>query len=280
MNKITFIAVVAGKDDIDRFLELTLYSILKNFNNTDIEEFLIITREQDIDYFQNELNKNNYNKDNNNQIKIINEKKVFNKRVYSNYQLQIILKLYISYYVKTELYITLDSDMYLTKKISINDIIVDNKPIVNFEKIKYHIDWHNSSKKLLNIDFNENDDCIGVTPSILYTNFVKQLLKEYEKDILSFPKLFTEYSLYSLFITHKYNISLDKLYYRKNLYNNCIWKKLDNKFDITIYTNKIKEQFNEKETIFSIIQSNLVRLRDISKDDYNNIIKYIINNIK
>lgn len=280
MNKITFIAVVAGKDDIDRFLELTLYSILKNFNNTDIEEFLIITREQDIDYFQNESNKNNYNKDNNNQIKIINEKKVFNKRVYSNYQLQIILKLYISYYVKTELYITLDSDMYLTKKISINDIIVDNKPIVNFEKIKYHIDWHNSSKKLLNIDFNENDDCIGVTPSILYTNFVKQLLKEYEKDILSFPKLFTEYSLYSLFITHKYNISLDKLYYRKNLYNNCIWKKLDNKFDITIYTNKIKEQFNEKETIFSIIQSNLVRLRDISKDDYNNIIKYIINNIK
>ena len=279
MNKITFIAVVAGKDDINRFLELTLYSILKNFNNADIEEFLIITREQDMDYFQNELNKNNYNKDNNNQIKIINEKKVFNKKVYSNYQLQIILKLYISYYVKTELYITLDSDMYLTKKISINDIIVDNKPIVNFEKIKYHIDWHYSSKKILNIEFNENDDCIGVTPSILYTNFVKQLLKEYEKDILSFPKLFTEYSLYSLFITHKYNISLDKLYYRKNLYNNCIWNKLDNKFDITIYTNKIKEQFNEKETIFSIIQSNLVRLRDISKDDYINIIKYIINNI-
>ena len=280
MNKITFIAVVAGKDDINRFLELTLYSILKNFNNADIEEFLIITREQDMDYFQNELNKNNYNKDYNNQIKIINEKKVFNKKVYSNYQLQIILKLYISYYVKTELYITLDSDMYLTKKISINDIIVDNKPIVNFEKIKYHIGWHNSTKKILNIDFNENDDCIGVTPSILYTNFVKQLLKEYEKDILSFPKLFTEYSLYSLFITHKYNISLDKLYYRKNLYNNCIWNKLDNKFDITIYTNKIKEQFNEKETIFSIIQSNLVRLRDISKDEYNNIIKYIINNIK
>ena len=246
MNKITFLAVVAGKDDINRFIKLTLYSILKNFNQKDIEEFLIITRQKDIYYFQYELKKKKYISNN---IKIINEETIFNKKFNSDYknQLQIILKLYTSFIIKTDLYITLDSDMYLTRKISMTDIIVDKKPIVNFEKIKCHVGWHDSSKKILNINLNENDDCIGVTPSILYTKFVRQLLKEHEKNILLCPKLFTEYSLYSLFITHKYNINLEKLYYRKNLYNNCIW----NKTDISI--NKIKEQFNSKETIFSII---------------------------
>ena len=37
------------------------------------------------------------------------------------------------------------------------------------------------------------------------------MLKEHEKDILSCPKLFTEYSLYSLFITHKYNKTIHHL---------------------------------------------------------------------
>lgn len=51
MEKITFVGVVAN-NDIDVFINLTLYSILRNFNNNDIEEILIITPPHNMKYFQ------------------------------------------------------------------------------------------------------------------------------------------------------------------------------------------------------------------------------------
>ncbi len=296
MEKITFVGVVAN-NDIDVFINLTLYSILRNFNNNDIEEFLIITPPHNMKYFQQQLYKK-YNK--NNKIKLINEKTVFTKEIEKKYHLHMLLKLYASFIVKTKLYITLDSDMYLTKKISIKDIIINNKPILNFEKICWHSEWHNTNKNVLGVindiklnitdsnmniiglnNLDENDECTGVTPCILYTDITQQLLNKYAMKMENLPSSFTEYSLYSLYITHILQIKLDKLYYRKSLYNNCIWirkseQEYNFKNDFKDFKVEIDNQFSQEDTIFSLSQSSLVSSGYMKKYDYNIIVNYII----
>ena len=296
MNKITFVGVVAN-NDIDIFINLTLYSILRNFNNNNIEEFLIITPPRNMKYFRQQLYKKYFY---NNKIKLINERTVYTKEIKKKYHLHMLLKLYASFIVKTKLYITLDSDIYLTKKISIKDIIINNKPILNFEQVFWHPDWHNANKDILGIinniklnitnsnlnikglnNLDKNNDCTGVTPCILYRDITKELLNKYSTKMEDLPSLFTEYSLYSLYITHILKIQLDELYYRKPLYNKCIWFRMSEdkynfKNDFKDIKDQINNQFISDDTIFSLSQSSLIRSGYMSRNDYIIIVNYII----
>lgn len=271
-QKITFVAVVAGKFDIDNFCDITLMSLVKNFKNEDIFEIIIITRDVDINYFNKIIL--NYNTKNI-KIKIVNELDIFNKRKYRGYQLQQILKLYVSYIVNTKWYMTLDSDMYLTQKICINNIIINNNPIVNIEISGFHYDWHEKSGAILNCPVNKNIECTGVTPQILYTNIVIELLNNYETNILKSPDGWTEYSLYSLFITEIKKISLNDIYCKRNLYDTCIWGlayTADKDKNLKFYLNNIDRQFSDNETYFSLVQSTLFKK---DKNLYKKLYKHI-----
>ena len=74
MNKISFVALVAGQQDIYRFIHVTLYSIVKYFDASHIEDFFIITRKNDMEYFQQHLLNQRYN---GKIIRLINEDNVF-----------------------------------------------------------------------------------------------------------------------------------------------------------------------------------------------------------
>ena len=277
MNKISFVALVAGQQDIYRFIHVTLYSIVKYFDASHIEDFFIITRKNDMKYFQQHLLHQRYN---GKIIHLINEENVFHKKKYDNgYQKQMLLKLYASFLVKTELYITLDSDMYLTKKISLDDILINNKPILNLEYISQHKEWHEESAKILNIKINDQDMVTGVTPCIMYVTYVIQLLRDYEEILLAHEEMFFEYSLYSLYISHKLRIPLTELYYPKNLYDRCCWDH-SGVFHLNHYQSIVNDQFSDKNTLFSLFQSNMVSRKQLTQRDYNQIMEYIIYQLK
>ena len=277
MNKISFVALVAGQQDIYRFIHVTLYSIVKYFDASHIEDFFIITRKNDMKYFQQHLLNQRYN---GKIIRLINEDNVFHKKKCVNgYQKQMLLKLYASFLVKTELYITLDSDMYLTKKISLDDILINNKPILNLEYVSQHKEWHEESAKILDIEINDQDMVTGVTPCIMYVTYVRQLLRDYETILLAHKKMFFEYSLYSLYISHKLKIPLIELYYPKNLYDRCCWDH-SGVFHLEHYRCIVNDQFSDKETLFSLLQSNMVSRKQLTQHDYNQIIQYIIYQLK
>jgi hypothetical protein len=275
-SKISFVCITSGDIDIINSVNLTMYSIIKNFNLNDIDKIYIITKNEEITKIYNLIINNELLLKYIKLFNILDEKNICDNVFNDGYRYQMILKLFASKIIKTQYYITLDSDIYLTKKISLNDLIIDNKPITNIEKMQAHYEWWEASNKIINQKINKNYNCIGVTPTILITNVVNDLLNKYENDILFSKKNFyyTEYSLYNLFINEKYN-SIYELYYDKNLYNNCIWVK-DNFTDLNDLKKKINFQFKNENTIFSLVQSHIFKN---NQQDYNEIINYIINNI-
>ena len=71
------------------------------------------------------------------------------------------------------------------------------------------------------------------------------------------------------------------MYYRKSLYNNCIWirkseQEYNFKNDFKDFKVEIDNQFSQEDTIFSLSQSSLVSSGYMKKYDYNIIVNYII----
>ena len=95
---------------------------------------------------------------------------------HNTWRLQMLLKIFTSYYITTEFLITVDSDTLLTQYVKdISWFLPYGKARVAYENRGIHASWYNASERLLHAKgcFNEMElstPMIGVTPAILHTN--------------------------------------------------------------------------------------------------------------
>ena len=175
----------------------------------------------------------------------------------SNYSKQMMLKLYISKYIKTSHYLILDSDIYVTKKFKFEDLFTDGKIILsifdadvylNIDKYEncHQTKWILDTFKLHNKNI-KSHFYYGVTPSLLITNEVKELLNFLDNKFCNFLNYFgtaniygSEYSNYFVYVNDK---DLYKPDYGKNLVS-AVWKPEDSIYHLN------------NESVFWIIQSN------------------------
>merc|ERR1712012_340038 len=97
----------------------------------------------------------------------------------THYRLSMMLKLGVAYHVKTNFYITLDSDVFLKRHIKLDDLLPKGKALLQGLGKQQRDSWWQSSAAVLGAD--ESGKCswrdvgggefsIGVTPSILSTH--------------------------------------------------------------------------------------------------------------
>lgn len=273
----SFILPCTKKDS--NLAELCVYSIIKLFKNEDIDKFLIITSQEDYNFFKNLFDKYPI-------VEIINEE-ILIKNNLEGWKKQQIFILLISNNINTEYYISLDSDCYLTKKISINDLIFNDKPLVNLMH-KHKNSWLIKSSEYFKIKYNDIPDPImNVTPNIFKTSITRELIKKHNVTNL-INKGCNEYYLYFCYLLKNYkfeeiytlinNLCLEhccveknnNLEIRKQFGGNGIWVEkniIEGDLEKTI-----NSQFRNKNILFSLFQSNI-------KLKHNNHIEIIRNNI-
>ena len=175
MSKITFVIPCILKDI--ELLKVNIYSLESLFLNNDIDNIYIIVPTNEINIFQKILTSNKI-------ITILDEKNIVNLDNYNGWVKQQIIKLYISNIIKTEYYIVLDADCFLTKSINIKDIIINNKAVVSLMH-KHKNNWLIRSCNYFNLDYNAlPNDVLNVTPQILKTTIVKELIMNHNIPLL------------------------------------------------------------------------------------------------
>lgn len=97
----------------------------------------------------------------------------------SGYTKQQVMKLAAAARVRTEWYLTLDADVICVRRTGYDDLIRDGRALVNMTPLGRHRDWHEDADRLLGTWLaHEHDDeqlVLGVTPSLLHTESVRQL---------------------------------------------------------------------------------------------------------
>jgi len=233
-KKITYVLPIKGEIDIFRSFNILIRSIEKYFHLDDIFEFIIIYNNDDYEKICKYIEEINSNL----KINLIDETSII--RDYDSFyrlngwKRQQILKLEISKIVKTDIYMTLDSDVFMIRKCSLQDFYKDGKIIYNITSVDCHREWWVDSCKILNCDFETNQSLFsfGVTPGILVKNVVLELLDYlhincYSIFLMNETKEWTEYTLYWIFAVMK---NYNNVYINKNPKNtiHIKYKTVDN----------------------------------------------------
>jgi len=245
-----------------QFIDIGLLSYDKFLNLKDLESFIIVCPEDEI----KELEK----------LRILfpeipflffSEEKILNCDFSKmrGWIKQQIIKLKISSYVKTEIYIPIDGDLFLVDYLNEENLKKDGKFKISFEPYqtindhKYSVNsaWVNGSEKLLNYKL-ENEKIMSVTPQIMITDIVINLMLQLPSnwENLFFIYGATEYTLYWLFVLknkleEKYIdcTSTKPLWYHDLEVNVLV--RLNSK-DIV---ERVTRSLSEKRSFFGVIQS-------------------------
>ena len=226
-NKITFLLPLKGDKDMLRAKNRLLKSIDKFFLMSDIEEIIIIY----CGAFPPVTISMNISRGLIAKIRYVSENFYEYGNIHGWYKQQII-KLISSELIKTEIYCTLDADIYLLKKCSLEDWYIDGKCKYVPEHMKVHEYWWKQSAKALNFELNELEMACSVTPMLLYTDIVKKLLKYMNGNNINLSETVvngaTEYSLYWLYLINNYDILTIYSDEHPLLYNvhECIWERV------------------------------------------------------
>lgn len=193
--------------------------------------------------------------------KIVTDDEIFINTNINGYKKQMMLKLYVSKLIDTSYYLILDSDVYVNKPFELNDLFIDGKIALSifcadtlFLDIKrYNIccqtKWIYDSlklqdKKIENLKF---PLFYGVTPSLLITREVKNLLKLFDNKNENFLDYYanenncgSEYSNYYIYVNNKDLYKDDS----KKTLTSAVWNNTESIYDL------------DKNAFFWIIQSN------------------------
>lgn len=102
----------------------------------------------------------------------------------SGWTKQMILKIAVASMIETVYYLTLDTDVFLTKALSGSDILNNGKLTYQKENPATHIKWWKSSCRVLHVDVDnvlKNKFVMGVTPEYLVTDVCRKLQNEIEE---------------------------------------------------------------------------------------------------
>jgi hypothetical protein len=180
---------------------------------------------------------------------------------FTSHRKQMLLKLLIIKYIKTDLYLILDDDIISIKPFVYEDIFIDNKIKFNAEfDINSQVEVWEYSRNLLKLDKRTNiyklRNTLSVTPEILIksvvSDMINYLLNKYENLFLEMTKVsWTEYTLYWLYLKYIDKKGI-KYYYKSDILSSYNLFSYDKNFKEIL-----KEALEKKQGYFLIIQSNV-----------------------
>ena len=251
--KITFILLLATGKHIYNATTILIPSIFSFFNHEDIDKFLIIIKNKDYSIFSKRffILKKRINIDKL-KIKIIKENDIMNTSdISKTYYLQMYLKLIISKSIETKYYLTLDSDIFFTKKCNSSYFVSENK--AHFQKYISYDNWTKRSMSFLGI-VNKADYGVNQTPFVFKTDLVKKMLNEINVFDAILNKNCSEYTLYH------YYLLKNNLFYQNYKEFNLMGKTISfpmNKIGIENLQKLLIMYFNQDKYKINVIQSRL-----------------------
>ncbi|MFZ2950689.1 MAG: DUF6492 family protein [Desulfuromonadaceae bacterium] len=102
----------------------------------------------------------------------------------SGWTKQMIFKIAVANMIETDYYLTLDTDVFLTKALSGGDILRNGRLTFQKENPDTHVQWWKSSCRVLHVDPDmllKNKFVMGVTPEYLVTDVCRRLQHEIER---------------------------------------------------------------------------------------------------
>ena len=93
---------------------------------------------------------------------------------------QQIIKLAAARYIEHMFFITFDADVICVKPLTVNDLVVNNRAILQYEPRDGHMKWWKSSSRILNMPLEISDPDLGmsVTPAVLSTEICKRFAND------------------------------------------------------------------------------------------------------
>ena len=262
-------------DNFKRFFEISWKLHCKNLNFKEIDTIFIIIPTHQINEFKKEFYKLPQP---NTKIEIIDEYDILGipSEKIGNTRKQMLIKLLISFKVKTKTYLTLDDDIGTLNKFAEKDFFNKDGTIglIITNQRSGHEKWWIGSSYILGLAYQpakldklaENNLLMDVTPELLHTKTVRNLCNYLKRkwgptnwiNELIFKNLqhrWTEYTLYCLYIAFIKN-NIKKLYKKKKLpINNALW---DFSNDSNVIINHIKNNVcNDTTRFFVTIPSNI-----------------------
>lgn len=243
-----------------QFIQIGVKSYLKHLDLNSLQEFIIVCPEKDfkyvqiLSYYYPEIPFRYYKDED-----IVKEE-------CSGWMKQQLIKLNIAKYVKTNMYIPLDGDLLLLKKLTYDDLFSEKKIKYSSEiyqeqnnsNFSVNSNWVKNSCDMLKYPLEKVQRVMSVTPQILYTSYVLELLDEYGP---FFNKTFiekecTEFSLYWIYLLKR------KLHhnYIDCTYKNPLWRHerdtnvLEHMSEKDMFQ-RVKKAMDNPDTFFCVIQS-------------------------
>jgi len=236
--KLTFILLLATGKDIYSATSILIPSIITFFNLKHLFELIIIIKENDNNLLSLRLDelKKNINLDNL-KISVHLETELINiKNIFNTYYLQMYLKLLAVKFIKTEHYLTLDSDNFFCKKSDIHNFIDVDTNRCYYSLLKYKDIWLKRSETFLNLKIKTGTN---QTPFVFNKKCVLLLLKNINVNKAILNDLCSEYTLYQVYL--KKNKLFDLAYFYRPFKNNSLthihkyYKPLQIKYKIKLY---------------------------------------------
>ena len=264
-------------NNFTRFFEICWPFHLKNLYWNDIHTIFFVISSTYINEFQT-LFDSSIKPESKTKFVIMNEEDILGieSSTIGNTRKQMMIKLLISFYVKTRTYLTLDDDIFTLNPVKEEHFYNNKKIAIQSTSKDVHEQWWKGSSHMLRIPYNptlldklsKDNLLMDVTPEILHTNTARSLCRHLEslhgKDFINIfitkniEHRWSEYTLYWIYITHVKK-TMRRLYTNHRVpLNNAIWDHSNNKKVLEEYIQKI---CNDNKSFFATIPGNIKRNR-------------------
>ena len=187
-------------------------------------------------------------------ITLIPEEDIFKRQNTAHkdgWRYQQLLKLHVAHVVSTPWFLLMDADCFPCQPLKDDDLIVDGKCACSMIPWDIHQEgWREDVRKI--IRFDQTDRLLGVTPQILHTPVVTDLLREHGSTIAKVK--FTEFMLYWAYL-HKHQLDI---LVEQSSFSNGIWSNEGQR----LFGGKLHDALEERlSDILSNYQFGLVQSR-------------------
>ncbi|AWB66808.1 hypothetical protein C2869_10370 [Saccharobesus litoralis] len=184
MNKIGAVLplCITGSYDVDDLgrTEILFKSLAAFMQPGLIDPFLIVTPPHEVDIVREKCGKwtELFN------IQVLSEEDLVpemkNHPHVRGWRKQQLVKLAAARVIKRDFFITFDADVICLRPLAYDDLIVNNKAILQYEARALHPKWWKSSSRILNMNPNVGDAQIGmsVTPALMSTELCQLAMAE------------------------------------------------------------------------------------------------------
>lgn len=202
-------------------------------------------------------------------ITLIPEQDIFQRPNTVNkvgWRYQQLLKLHVAHVVSTPWFLLMDADCFPCRPLKDDDLIVDGKcacSMISWDVSPEH--WRKDVSKI--IPFGQSDRLLGVTPQILHTPVVTDMLREHGSTITNVK--FTEFFLYWAYLRkHQLDILAER-----SSFSNSIWTREGRR----LFEGKLHDALEERlADILGNYQFGLVQSRSCATaDDLETLVRII-----